>query len=254
MGARAAPRKFAERLISLYNSGFFGSRVHRKFRPPKNAKSKRDKLMYYFFVLSVDYGMRAEPLFRRMRELHEKSKEWFSPEFLRKAPESRVVEKMKELKMRFPAQAAKRWKLNSAALGRMDDRIESVFEGTTNEVLEKIAAFHGFGPKLSRLLLRAVVDEGVIPAPEGFEKMELPTDVHVTKIAIRSGLIGGRLDNYQKSVPEARKKWTEVAEMLGVMPADLDRALWVLGAEWCSKKRCSHCPLREFCLLPADTS
>ena len=242
-------KSFLKTLIEAYNSGLLGSRIHKKFNLPKNAKSKEEKARYYFYVISVDYGVKAKRLFEKMRKLHEEDKDLFNPEFVSKMSIVNLEKLMRKLGMRFPVQAAQRWRENSKKLvEEYNAKALGIFQGNTEEIIKKIKEFNGFGDKLSRLLLRTVVDAGVIKKPVGFEEMSLPTDIHVVKLAFRSGLLSGEKPNYSKHVKKAREAWTGISLEEKKIPADVDRALWVLGAEYCSKKRCKECPLKNKCM------
>ncbi len=234
--------------MKAYNSGLLGSRIHKKFNLPKNANTKEEKARYYFYVISVDYGVKAENLFEKMRRLHEEDNRLFDPVLVSRMSKERLEKLMREFGMRFPAQAAARWEENSEKLIRKyNSRVLKVFKGNTEEVIRKIKEFKGFGDKLSRLLLRTIVDAGIINPPAGFEEMSLPTDIHVVRLAFRSGLLTGEKPEYSKHVEKARKAWTEISLEEGFVPAEVDRALWVLGAEWCYKKKCKECPVRKEC-------
>ena len=231
---------FAEKLIKEYKKGSLGSEIHRKWKFPCNFKTKKQRLTYLFFLLNIDYGMRAEKLFEKVKNLAENEPKWFDGNFLKKQSISKIEKLMKEkVEHRFPKQAALRWKKNANV------NVITLFKGNTNEILEKIEEFYGFGPKLSRLLLRSVVDLKVINQPKGFEKMSLPTDVHVINLGERSGLF-----NKKPKAEEAREAWTEVAFEKNIVPVDLDRALWSLGADFCFNKKCLDCPMGKICVKP----
>jgi len=239
---------FLEKLMQAYYSGVLGPHLHEKFKLPKNAKTKEEKARYLFYSISLDYGVRAEKLFEKMRSLYSDRKELFDPLFLSSMKKQSLVKLMQELRMRFPRQAAERWKRNSQKLIKgYDGRVLNVFKGDADEILQKLREFYGFGDKLSRLLLRVMVERGIIKQPKGFERMSIPTDIHDVKLAYRAGLLREEPD-YSKHAKKVREAWTRLSLERGFLPADVDRALWVLGAEWCYKKRCDECPVKEECL------
>ena len=151
----------------------------------------------------------------------------------------------REVEHRFPKQAALRWKKNSIKIVEEKIDLEKLFKGEVDEILKRVERFYGYGPKLSRLLLRSLVDLKIIKKPVGFDEMSLPTDVHVINLAVRSGLFKEKL-----SANKVRKAWTEIALESGIVPADLDRALWTLGSDFCFKKKCEECPVKELCMKP----
>jgi len=246
--------KFAKKVLNAYKNGLLGSLDNPnvwKFSPPSKAKTKEDKFRYLFYILCVDYGMRAAKLFERAKVFYDKNKDLFNPFYLKNFSVQTLENILrKNLRLRFPKQGAIRWIENSKRIIKFSNGSFSDFfkrNLTAEEFVLEIKKFYGFGEKLARLLLRVLVDLNLIKKPKGYDLIPMPIDIHDVKLAFRSGLLSGETPNYSKHSKIAREAWTKACLKARLSPMDVDKALWALGANFCYFKKCLNCPMSDLC-------
>jgi len=245
---------FAKKVLEAYKKNLIGSaddpRVW-KFKPPVKAKTKENKFRYYFYLLSVDYGMRAAKLFERAKAFYNENEKYFDPFFLQRQSLIHLEKVLRsELRLRFPKQGAIRWKENSKRIiSFADGNFSKFFSRKLNAEtwVEEIKKFYGFGDKLARLLLRVLVDTKLMKKPKGFDFVSMPTDIHDVKLAFRSNLLSGEVPNYSKHSKIVREAWSKACLKAGLSPMEVDKALWALGANFCYHKKCKLCPMAKLC-------
>ncbi len=139
--------------------------------------------------------------------------------------------------------------------------------GVSEGVLDKLRVFKAYMDpveKKSHLLIKFLEARGLVRVRDYWRK-RVPVDNHVTRIALRTGIV--RVDSYllnkivsgeEVSFEEdvlirmcVREAWHKVAVEAGVDDYALDDFLWSFGRKYCvrGKARCveSECPFRREC-------
>jgi endonuclease III len=106
------------------------------------------------------------------------------------------------------------------------------------EVIRKFREFRGVGQKISCALAYGLLRNYSVRF-KGLEKLDVPADRHVTRVFLRTGLVGEKKSNVV--IKKAR-------ELNPNNPADLDVA-YNIGKSFCHEKEpeCNKCPLYNYC-------
>lgn len=136
---------------------------------------------------------------------------------------------------------------NSAKLivNRYDGDVTNVWKyiraGNIDELYDRLIEFPGIGDALARMgqfiLVRTY---GVGGGEANKSKMRIKPDVHVRRVAYRTGLIS------TQKVSLATK---ELDSLQLESPADFDLAIWDIGRKYCKPKNphCGECPINKVC-------
>ena len=115
-----------------------------------------------------------------------------------------------------------------------------------NELYDRLREFSGIGDALARMgqfiLVRSM---GVGGGEESKSLMRIKPDVHVRRVACRTGLCSSELLSVATSELDALNLES---------PADFDLAVWDIGREYCKPKspNCSECPIEQVCAKILD--
>lgn len=215
---------------------------------------------FLFFIVNNDHGMKSSRLYERAKELFIKQKKLFKPVEVLKSysgPEdSKLVEHTGNfLGTRYPRGTAKNWFINSTILmDKFSGKTINLFRSHNKAelLLREIVAFRGYGPKTGGMLLRAIIGLKFMSV-SGIENVLVPVDIHDSRISFYTGIMS--LDNntnidkidYYSFSPYVQQTLLDACNHSGISWLDVDRALWLIGSRGCVKKRCSICPLQEFC-------
>ena len=214
---------------------------------------ERSLALFTIYTISIDYGMRAEILFKKLKNLFERNNKFFNPTFLLSKFDRKSLGRFfeKELGLRFPNRAAERWlNLSKILIERYEGDVRKIFESRDAlRIFEELKNIKGFGPKLSSLFIKFAVSLNFTRNLKNLEKVPIPVDVHLAKLAFRLGIIKGKEKDYQKFIPEIIEIWSKAARNAKVSWLDLNDALWILGAYGCKKKLCEICSVKKFCLI-----
>ncbi len=150
----------------------------------------------------------------------------------------------------------------SNLLDKAGDRLRgSIVEPGLNDLLKVFHAYSDPVEKKSMLLAKFLIARGLF---NPVDRLDLAIDNHLTRIAIRLGLvmISGDLwrkirEGVEASYDEdllirlvVRKAYHMVVEKTGIDPRVLDDYLWIMGRETClrDKPLCEKCLFKNICL------
>lgn len=217
---------------------------------------------FLFLTVFNDHGMKSSRLYARAKELFVEHSEFFQPSqvlriFSHEHDTELVDTITRPLGVRYPAQAAKAWYLNSR-------RLQTLFEGDARNLfsyssdarllLKEITAFRGYGPKTGGMLLRAIVGLGFAEV-ERLDRVLVPVDIHDTRIAFLTGILGLQDEKERSSADYygythlVQEVILETCNDLGIPWLDTDRAMWLIGSRGCVGKQCVMCPLHDLCSI-----
>jgi hypothetical protein len=225
---------------------------------PRGVKPEsREHANFLFYLISQDHGVKSAKLYERAKTLYSSNPNIFDPNWISQHHHSEddpsLIGILKALSVRYPNNGAKSWYRNSSrlcALYTADARNIFACE-SANEIVKRIRAFHGFGPKTGGLLFRVFVGIG-ISNPTDLCDVNFPTDIHDTRIASLTKIadIPSTIseENYAPYVRIVERVWKQACQEESVNWLQVDRALWILGSKGCVTERHYDCPLRESCI------
>ncbi len=227
--------------------------------PRGAAAGSREHAAFLFFVVCHDHGVRSRDLYCRAKDMYGETPWLFSARsvvsrFAGPDDPSLIHATGERLGARYPREAARCWYLNAQSL--LTDyhaEPECVFRSssTASQLLTRICAFRGYGPKTGGMLLRAAIGLGLADV-RGEAEVLVPVDVHDARIAFYTGVldrVDAPLDErlFRACVPQVQRVLRDACREERVSWLDVDRALWLIGSRGCVYRRCSECPLRHIC-------
>ena len=109
---------------------------------------------------------------------------------------------------------------------------------------------NGFGQKTGGLLLRILIDEGLINPIDGIA--EIPIDRHDIDLCVWleviSNITSDEIKKNKKVIKLLSDTWVTAAKQLSISPSLADQYLWIIGSQFCSKSQCEVCPLSNDCV------
>jgi len=234
--------------------------------PPGVAALSREHALFLFYTLPNDHGMKSNRLYARAKELFRARPDLFEPFALLNRFASWEDFQLVELTgrflgTRFPKQTAKNWLVNSRELvNSFHGDPRRLFSSATDarELLKRITAFRGFGPKIGGMLLRAIVGLGFADV-RNLDKVLVPVDIHDSRIAFFTRMVvdgensGKQSTDYYSYASTVRRLLRDACAESGTPWLDVDRALWLIGSRGCTTKRCHLCPVVDWCSVGAPT-
>lgn len=258
-----------------------------RFYPPRSTPREL-QLGYFAAMVAVDHrtttpltrfegvfdGERlhgADALYRLGRRLFDEDPEFFTPERLA----SMGVDEGRRL---FEIGGVRVWDFYTRVFLLRDlgcktlelyGSFENLFSSDrASEIVARLRVFRAYEDpveKKAMLLLKFLDGRGLVRVVDR-DRLDVPVDNHLTRIAIRLGVV--RLSSEEllvkqvevgpevdRAIREAVKKaWRLVARYSGVDVFTLDDYLWSFGRRAClrgSSPRCGHCPFAEVCLARA---
>ncbi len=191
--------------------------------------------------------------------------DWFSPEHLSRLSEEELVDWLSPSKNVFPPDPSVRtrllrdlgYKLKLFYDGRVlnlinaaDNKILSHYDG--KGLLNRLRIFEAYSDpveKKSHLFTKFLVARKIF-SPRDPENMRVPVDNHLTRIALRTGIVrvvrdlldklinGICLSEYEDVYLRfiVREAWHRVAVLSGVNDYRLDDFLWMFGRSCCTRE------------------
>lgn len=213
--------------------------------------TKKLLALFTLYTISIDYATRAEILFKKLKNLFNSNKDFFNPNFLLTLKQNEIARILREkVGIRFPNEAAKKWlEISRVLTEKYQSDARKIFENTNNalEVFQRVREIKGFGPKLAGIFLKFMIDFGFGKNLKNIEKIPMPVDVHLARLAFKFGLINKK--DYKNFIPQISEIWSNAARNANVSWLELNDALWILGAYGCKNKKCKICPVKNFCKL-----
>lgn len=243
--------KICNTLIDAYDKkeGVFARKdIYPETKPWDMPRKDYPEFLFYSNILN--YSTNAKNLFNSLKK---GGLELKTGSILSKSNE----EIAKLIKSRFSKTAADRLKKAAETLDeRYDGNPLNLFNGNLQKTYERIEEIPGYGIKLARLLTIWYHKYGFLRCKEN--DLELPVDLHVTRISINTGIIIiSENHNIRKDriVNPLTEFYATLCKKHGFSGLKLNEAFWGLGAKACSKAiirkddyLCkTECPVEKFC-------
>lgn len=211
-----------------------------------------EHIIFIFYSCLLDYGMRSKIYHDNLVNTYKKSKNIFNPQYVINNYLDNEEELLSILKNnvhpRYPNIALKKWIILSKYLnenygkGKLKQKIISL--KSYNELYKFITNINGYGQKTGGLLLRLIYESGICNFDD--ELNDIPIDRHDVEISYLNGVIDKEKLN-DKELKMLGDVWIKAAKSNHVTPSNIDKYLWSVGAELCSKRRCHDCPMKDGC-------
>lgn len=145
-------------------------------------------------------------------------------------------------------------------------KLKDMNEGGFIDRLKIFRAYEDPVEKKSYLLAKFLIRRNLFH-PTDLHNLQLPIDNHLTRIAIRTGLIESddqtlftnmREATYEEDIIirlQARRAYKKISELSNHTPDKLDDYLWMHGKYVCTQQnpKCDSCTLQDVCLAYEDT-
>lgn len=211
---------------------------------------------YLFYSCMLNYGMKSSILHENLMKLYEQKPLIFSPKYICKTYENNFDALADILRsyvhVRYPNQCAKNWFFLSQILHEhYNDNPKELFVGknTYHDFQSTILKLKGYGQKTGGLLLRMLIDNGLLSPIDGIA--DIPIDRHDIDLSIWLGVITGLtaedIKKNKKVIELLSVTWVKVSNELHISPSVTDQYLWLIGSQFCTKDKCSSCPLNNDC-------
>lgn len=211
-----------------------------------------DYLIYLFYSCLLDYGMRSKIYHSNLIATYKNYKKIFNPKYVVEnyiGNEEKLLEIIKgNIHPRYPNIASKKWIELSKFLSinypenQLKEKIFSL--QSYKELYYFITNIKGFGQKTGGLLLRLIFESGICNFQNDIE--DIPIDRHDIEISYLNG-ISTKENLNNNELKELGSIWIEAARENHISACDIDKYLWSIGNQFCSKKDCLNCPLKEIC-------
>lgn len=217
---------------------------------PKDIEYKsEDWLIYIFYSCLLDYGMRSKIYHKNLIDTYEKYPQIFNPSyvvtnFINNGRDLLNIMKI-SIRPRYPNVAVDKWINLSLELSKYASLSKHI-QGLKNfdELYLFIRNIKGYGQKTGGLLLRLIYESNICKFNDDLGN--IPLDRHDIEISYLNNVIDSKKIN-DKEVEKLSLAYVKQAEKLGIKANLLDKYLWELGNNYCSKKRCLECPLKDIC-------
>ena len=251
--------KIAGRLFDDFygKKGFFKDKPMPEYVLPRNLREgTRQHALYLTYVVSIDYMVDAEKLWKKSRGAYELHPERFTSEKILKVSQRSVELFVKKLGARYYKNAAKTWKKISEILLETydgDPRNITLEPIDIAEVKKRLKAFPYLrGNKLSNFYIRVMRETGLFKL-KNLNELDIPVDKQVARFTIYTGVlnllsvsfVGCAQDEPLRGLIE--EAWRNAAKALDTAPWKLDEPIWTTGSKLCSGKKCGQCQVEDLC-------
>lgn len=251
--------KIAGRLFDDFygKKGFFKDKPMPEYVLPRNLREgTKQHVLYLTYVVSIDYMVDAEKLWKKSRGAYELHPERFTSEKILKVSQRSVELFVKKLGARYYRNAAKTWKKISEILLETydgDPRNITLEPIDIAEVKKRLKAFPYLrGNKLSNFYIRVMGETGLFKL-KNLNELDIPVDKQVARFTIYTGVlnllsvsfVGCSQDEPLRGLIE--EAWRNAAKALDTAPWKLDEPIWTTGSKLCSGKKCGQCQVEDLC-------
>jgi len=227
------PVDFVKIIVNQYNNyqGVFKNHLNAEDYVPKTSDKK--KALFLFYVVQLDYATKSQRLYQGAKELFNHQPNFYSPSFILSLSRKELKDFLSTyLKPRYINEAIERYQINSRMLSKeYNQNPLLIFKQsvTTQEILNKIRKFRGFGPKIGNFFVRTIINTYSFNYPD-IEIILPPVDIHDVKIAYLMGYINSPKMTTQ-NINQTKKVWSQACHQAGVSWLVFDKALWLFGSE-----------------------
>ena len=217
---------------------------------PKSLSVGSDDWCYYlFYSCLLDYGMKSSKYHENLINTFEKFPEIFNPTYViihfLKQPDNLLSIMKENIHPRYPNVALRKWLNLSKELSCYSSIMEKIRSfGSVKELEDFIRRIQGYGQKTGGLLVRLLIDSFVCNFSDKLSF--IPLDRHDLEISYLNGIIP-TTNLTSKQIDLLSSCFIEVGREQEVEPSVVDKYLWEIGNTFCSKSRCSLCPLQKNC-------
>ncbi len=251
--------RLARRLFDDFyaKTGFFGDKSMPEYVLPRNLKEgTKDHALYSTYVVSVDYMVDAEKLWKKSRGAFELHPERFTPERILKASQRSVEIFVKKLGARYYKNAAKTWKkISKVLLDKYsgDPRLITPEPLGIAEIKKRLLDFPYLrGNKLSNFYIRVMGETGLFKV-RNLNELDIPVDKQVARFTMYSGVLKLLSEDFVGCAQEQplrgliEEAWRNAAKTLNTAPWKLDEPIWTTGSKLCSGRKCGQCQVEDLC-------
>lgn len=214
---------------------------------PKTIKYKTNEYYFYmFYSCLLNYGMRSKIYNQNIINTYSKYPNIFNPKTIITMNELELKEIIiKNIHPRYPNIAVKKWiELSNQLINYQNITLNLKNIKNIAELNKFIFNIKGYGQKTGSLLIRIICDSKICNFEENTNT--IPIDRHDIEISYLTDII--KKDKLSiKEIKELSNTYVEVGNELGINPSDIDKYLWELGSTLCNKKKCSECPIKNYC-------
>jgi endonuclease III len=224
--------------------------------PQKLKQGSKEHALWLTYVVSIDYMVDAENLWRKSREQCELYPECFTPGKILEARQRSVEIFVKRLGARYFKNAANTWKKISEVLQEKcagDPRNMTPEPLDIAEVKKRLKDFPYLrGNKLSNFYIRVMGETGLFKL-KNLNELDIPVDKQVARFTLYTGVlkllseqfVGCAQDEPLRDLIE--EAWRNAAKTLDTPPWKLDEPIWTVGSKLCSGRKCGQCPVENLC-------
>lgn len=251
--------QIAERLFDQFynNRGFFAGYSMPEYVLPRNLEEgSREHALFLTYVISIDYMIDAEKLWKKSRGAYELYPERFTPEEILKISPRTVENVVKGLGARFYSNAAKTWiKISKVLIDKYDSDPRNITREPleVDEIKRRLRDFPYLkGNKLSNFYVRAMGETGLFKV-KNLNELDIPVDKQVARFSMYTGVVKLLSEQFTGCVHEPplrgliEEAWRDAAKKLGTAPWKLDEPIWTIGSKLCSSRKCGKCPVEDLC-------
>lgn len=231
--------------------------------PKTIVKGSEIHYRYLFYSCMMNYGMKSSILHEGLKQLYEKMPLLFSPQYVCENYIGNYAELASILRLcvhvRYPNQCAKNWVglSNVLYMDYNSDPKQLFVDGSTYyDYRAAILNLKGFGQKTGGLLLRILIDDGLLKPVDGIA--EIPIDRHDIDLCVWLKIIlnitSDEIRKNKKLIKLLSDTWVYAANELSISPSIADQYMWIIGSQLCTKKQCEVCPLCNDCIKRGEFS
>lgn len=202
--------------------------------------------LYMFYSCLLDYGMRSKIYHRNLINTYKNYPDIFNPRFVNSMEETELKDIIvNNIHPRYPNVAIKKWTCLSQKLSEYDNILNYLKSINSFEELNGfIKGLKEYGQKTGGLLIRIISDSNVCNFKDNIES--IPIDRHDVEISYLTNIIDSPKIS-DKDIKILSDTYVRCGKELGINSSDIDKYLWEIGNTFCNKKRCSECPLGNYC-------
>lgn len=228
------PEDFVTQVVDCYTQGrgIFANKINAEELIPKNLNPLK-KSQYIFYVLQLDYAMKSQILYKGGQALCKLQPDFFTPISIKKLSDDDLGKQLKEnLHPRYINEAVKRYRHNTAVLMDVylgDPRKIFTASKSCTEILTRLKAFRGFGPKIGNFFVRTMINTFKYDYAD-IDLMLPPVDIHDVRIAYLMGYTKTS-QMTEKNITFVKRLWRDACLKAAKSWLVFDKALWLLGSE-----------------------
>ncbi|OGC47593.1 hypothetical protein A2886_02290 [candidate division WWE3 bacterium RIFCSPHIGHO2_01_FULL_42_13] len=228
------PAEFVKAVTLAYENdiGIFKNKVNAEDLIPHNASGK-EKSLYLFYVIQLDYATRSQRLYDGAKRLFESERNFFKPTYILSLPQKKLEKYLTEyFRPRYINEAVRRFRKNSQLLNddyNSDPQNIFLKSKSASEVLKRVGEFRGFGPKIGNFFVRTMINTFDYKFSD-VEEILPPVDVWDVRIACLMGFVeSDKMSSV--NIRTVKEVWSKACRDAKVSWLTFDKALWLLGSE-----------------------